>query len=97
MPAAVRDELWRQALDAVDQFSKQFPTAGLLVQVRAQRGLVELAWGELLAQEAETTGNAEQLSAARDHLRKAIEELRRRRQIERDATPVATRAKIGRR
>ncbi len=75
---AARDDLWRQALDVVDQFAKQFPNSGRLVQVRVQRGLVQLAWGEQLAQQAEAAGaGADRLSAARDHLRSAIDELRK--------------------
>jgi hypothetical protein len=74
-----RDAFWRQALEAVEQFGKQFPASGRLIQVRVQRGLVEVTWGELLVQEAETTRagpNAVRLSAARDLVRAAIEEVR---------------------
>lgn len=71
-----RDELWKQALAAVDDYAKTFPQSPRLVQIRMQRGLVQLAWGELLTQELDTGGARDvRLAAARDHLRQAINEL----------------------
>ena len=75
-PPEKRDELWKQALAAVDDFAKANAQSPRLVQIRVQRGLVQLAWGELLTQELDT-GEARdaRLAAARDHLRQAIDEL----------------------
>ncbi|HEY4312774.1 MAG TPA: hypothetical protein VGN12_25210 [Pirellulales bacterium] len=73
-----RDELWNQAIATVDQFIKDFPQNLRIVQARVQRGLVHLAWGELLSQESDAGGQREQrIAAARDHLRQAVEELRK--------------------
>ncbi len=71
-----RDAIWSTALAAVEQFARQNPKAPRLVQIRAQQGLVELSWGELLRQEAELAGNRdERLDDARKHLRAAIDTL----------------------
>jgi hypothetical protein len=73
-----RDAIWQQAMKVVDQFAKQYPQNPRLVQVRVQRGLVQLTWGELLAQEAELAGDKPgRIAKAQDHLREAIEELRK--------------------
>jgi len=72
-----RAALWREALATVDEFAQENPQHPRLVQIRIQRGLVELAWGELLAQEIEGGSNrARRIDEARDHLRQAIDELR---------------------
>ena len=70
--------MWAQALATIDDFAKAHPQNPRLLQARVQCGLVQLAWGELLAQEVDTgSGRDERVAAARDHLRKAIEELRK--------------------
>ncbi|HVU89209.1 MAG TPA: hypothetical protein VHD36_17925 [Pirellulales bacterium] len=75
-PPEKRDELWKQSLATVDDFARRYPQSPRLVQIRVQRALVQLAWGELLAQELDTGGARDaRLTAARDHLRQAIEEL----------------------
>ncbi len=77
-PPEERDALWVQALATIDDFAKEYPQNPRLVLARVQRGLVQLAWGELLAQEVDTGhGREERIAAARDHLRQAIEELRK--------------------
>jgi len=72
-----RDELWRQASGVAAELLKAASANPRSTQLRVQLGLVQLAWGELLRQEAETTGGSEQaLSQAREHLRLAIDSLR---------------------
>ncbi|MES1213020.1 MAG: hypothetical protein ABUL64_00400, partial [Singulisphaera sp.] len=66
------------ALATVDEFAQAYPQDPRLVQARVQRGLVELAWGEVLAQEVDAgSARVEQLTTARDHLRRAIDELQK--------------------
>ena len=76
-PPDQRAALWQEALATIDGFTSKNPQHPRLVQARVQRGLVELAWGELLAQEIEGSANREKhVDEAREHLRKSIDELR---------------------
>ncbi|MBI2826439.1 MAG: hypothetical protein HYX69_17315 [Planctomycetia bacterium] len=75
-PADKRDALWRQALEAPESLARDSSKNPRLVQVRVQLGLVQLAWGELLRHEAELTDRSKRLTAAREHLRGAIDALR---------------------
>ena len=71
-------DLWRQALKATDDFAQRSPHSPRLLQVRVQHGLVLLARGQLLREEAEVMADrGGRLDAARDDLRKAIDELKR--------------------
>ena len=65
-----RERVWRDALAAADEFTKRFSRDPRIVQLSAQRGLVQLAWGELLSQEAQLSANqTAKMDDAREHLR----------------------------
>ncbi len=77
-PPAESDGLWRAALATTDDFVRQWPDNPRLVQVLVQRGLVLLARGQLVREEAEVMADrAARLDAARNDLRQAIDQLKR--------------------
>ena len=68
-----RESLWQRALAALDEFAKRQPPGPRVVLAQVQSGLVQLARGEQLRQEAEVIGgDAVHLDEARQHLRAAI-------------------------
>jgi len=74
---AARDQLFQKASDVAGDLIRSAPKNPRVAQLRAQQGLVERAWGELLRQEAETTGaTKEAYEPARKHSRAAIAALR---------------------
>ncbi len=69
--------LWQQAIEETATYVDKFPDPAWAVVVRAQAGLVLMARGEMLRQQAEVASQPETLwSEARGHLRLAIRQLR---------------------
>ncbi|HXT58183.1 MAG TPA: tetratricopeptide repeat protein, partial [Pirellulales bacterium] len=76
-----REALWTQALAAVDDLMRQEPNHPRRVLLEAQRGLVQLARGELARQEAEILGGSQQrFERAREELRAAVAALQTARE-----------------
>ncbi len=77
-PLAQQEPLWRQALEALDRFVKEYPKTDWVFVVQVQRGVVLLVRGEALFARAEATpGNPRWRNRALEQLRAAIEQLQR--------------------
>ncbi len=71
-----RDALWNQALAIVEELLRVRPNQPRRVLLEVQLGLVRLARGELMRQEAEVLAGSEQRwEKARDELRAAVNDL----------------------
>jgi hypothetical protein len=70
-----RDARWTQAMQVTETFLKDEATNPQVVLVQVQAGLVNLAHGELLRQEAEVVPGGKRLEESRHYLRTSIAQL----------------------